>query len=52
MFAIIDLTDHDDHLLHALNLQHHILNLTEFDTQATEFDLMVSTSKDNHIAIG
>ena len=28
VLAVVDLSDQDDHLLHTLNLQHHILDLT------------------------
>ena len=51
VLLIIQLADHDNHLLHTLYGEHHVLDLTEFDTQATQLDLMVGTSEDDHITI-
>ena len=51
VLLVIQLTDHDNHFLHTFYGEHHVLDLTEFDTQSTQLDLMVGTSKDDHIAI-
>ena len=52
VFLVVQLANHDDHLLHPFNGEHHILDFAEFDTQTTQFDLVVGTSEDDHIAIG
>ena len=51
VFLVVQLADHDDHLLHPFHREHHILDFAEFDTQTTQFDLVVGTSKDNYVAI-
>ena len=51
MLLSIQFTDKDDHFLHTLHFQHHILYLAQFDTQAPQFNLVVGTSKDNNITI-
>ena len=52
VLAVVQLAYHDDHLLHALHLEHHVLYLAELNAQAAQLDLMVGTSQDEHIAVG
>ena len=44
VLPVVQFTNEDNHLLHALYLQHDILYLAQLDTQATQFNLVVGTS--------
>ena len=46
------LADHDDHVLHAFHAGNDVLHLAEFDAKTAEFDLMVLTAEDEHVAVG
>ena len=39
-----NLANHDNHLVDAINLEHHILNLAQLNAQATQLDLMIGAT--------
>ena len=51
VLLIVDLAYEDNHFLQTLNLEHHVLNLTQLDAQSAQFDLVVVTSQDHDIAV-
>ena len=52
MLLAVDFSNENHHFLHSLHFQHHILNLSKFDTQAAQLDLVVGSSENHHISVG
>ena len=52
MIFAAQLADDDDHLLHAVHLEHHVFYFTKFDAQSAQFYLVVRAAQDNHVAVG
>ena len=52
VLLVVEFTNEDDYLLQAFYLQHYVLNLTEFDAQSTQLNLMIGTAKNHYIALG
>ena len=52
MLFAVQFANHDDHLLHTVHLEHDVFDLTKFDAEATEFDLVVGAAQDDNITVG
>ena len=52
VLLVAETANQDDHLLHAFDTKHDVLDFAQFDAESAQLDLMVGSTQDHHVAIG